>query len=161
MPSQIAAAGFACIRDCLLLRHSTFGIRHWRVIFPRSTTLMLLTLLSCCALAATRSEAQPETGTGLEGEIRIGPGRGGPVRIGVTDSRPLARTIFVVKKAEKIIASFETDDQGRFRVSLPPGKYTVSKRDGKVKVGSYGPFEVEIVGGQMKKVQWECDTGMD
>jgi hypothetical protein len=122
--------------------------------------MMFLTLFCCCALAATLSAAQPETGTGLEGEIRIGPTHGGPARIGVTDSKPLANTTFVVKNDEKIIASFETDDQGRFRVSLPPGKYTVSKRDGKVKVGSYGPFEVEVAA-QMKKVRWECDTGMD
>ena len=122
--------------------------------------MTLLTLFFCLALAATPSEAQPETGTGLEGEMRIGPLHGGPARIGVDDSRPLARATFVVKKNEKIIASFETDDQGRFRVSLPPGKYMVSKSGGKGKVGMYGPFEVEIVAGQMKKVQWECDTGL-
>jgi hypothetical protein len=27
-------------------------------------------------------------------------------------------------------------------------------------VGFYGPFEVEIAAGQIKKVQWNCDTGM-
>jgi hypothetical protein len=127
---------------------------------PRSIIVTLLTLFFCTALAATQSEAQPETGTGLEGEIRMGPIHGGPTRIGVADTRPLANTAFVVKKDDKIIASFETDDQGRFRVSLPPGKCTVSQRDGKGKVGRYGPFEVEIVAGQMKKVQWECDTGL-
>jgi hypothetical protein len=122
--------------------------------------MTLLTLFFCLALAATQSEAQPETGTGLEGEIRIGPVHGGPTRIGVDDSRPLAKTAFVVKKDERIIASFETDDQGRFRVSILPGKYTVSKSGGKGKVGMYGPFEAEIVAGQMKKVQWECDSGL-
>ena len=121
---------------------------------------MLLTLFFCFALAPTQSEAQPETGTGLEGEIRIGPIHGGPTRIGVPDSKPLANTAFVVKKDEKIIASFETNDEGRFRVSLSPGKYTISQRDWKGKIGGYGPFEVEIVAGQMKKVQWECDTGI-
>jgi len=121
---------------------------------------MLLTLFFCCALAATQSEAQPETGTGLEGEIWIGPVHGGPSRLGVPDSKPLAHTAFVVSKDEEIIASFETDDQGRFRVSLPPGKYIVSRKGGKGRVGGYGPFEAEIVAGQMKKVRWECDSGM-
>jgi hypothetical protein len=129
-------------------------------ISSRSVIMTLLTLFFCLTLAATQSAAPLDTGTGLEGEIRIGPVHGGPARIGVVDSRPLANTAFVVKKDEKIIASFETDDQGRFRVSLPPGKYTVSKSGGKGKVGMYGPFEVEIAAGQMKKVQWECDTGM-
>jgi hypothetical protein len=127
---------------------------------PRSIIVTLLTLCFCLALAATQSGAEPETGTGLEGEIRIGPIHGGPARIGVADTKPLAKTAFMVKKDEKIIASFETDDQGRFRVSLPPGKCTVSQRDGKGRVGRYGPFEVEIVAGEMKKVQWECDTGL-
>lgn len=27
-------------------------------------------------------------------------------------------------------------------------------------VGHYGPFEVDVTAGQMKKVQWKCDTGM-
>ena len=121
---------------------------------------MFLPLFSCFVLAAMQADAQPDPGTGLEGEIRISPAQGGPARIGVSDSRPLPNTTFMVTKDEKIIASFTTDDQGRFRVSLPPGKYTVSKKDGKVKVGSYGPFEVEIVAGQLKKVQWKCDSGM-
>jgi hypothetical protein len=129
-------------------------------MFSRPKIAMLLPLFSCVVLAAMESEAQPATGPGLEGEIRISPAQGGPARIGVSDSRPLPNTTFMVTKDEKIIASFTTDDQGRFRVSLPPGKYTVSKEDGKVKVGSYGPFEVEIVAGQVKKVQWKCDSGM-
>jgi hypothetical protein len=129
-------------------------------MFSRPKIAMLLALFSCFAVAAMQSEAQPDTGTGLEGEIRISPAHGGPARIGVSDSKPLPNTTFVVKKDEKIIASFTTNDQGQFRVSLPPGKYTVSKMNGKVKVGNYGPFEVEIVAGQMKKVQWECDSGM-
>ena len=127
--------------------------------FSRPAPLLFLTLFFCFALGAAPANAQPETGTGLEGEIRIGP-PGGPARIGVSNSKPLPNTTFVVKKGEKVVASFQTDDRGRFRISLPPGKYTVSKEQGKLKVGSYGPLAVEIIAGQMKKVQWECDSGM-
>jgi hypothetical protein len=122
---------------------------------------LLFVPLFCLALAAVPSDAQPNIGTGLEGEILVTPAQGGPARIGVSDSKPLSNTTFTVNQDEKIIASFTTDDQGRFRVALPPGKYTISKPGGKVKVGSYGPFEVEIVAGQVKKVQWKCDSGME
>lgn len=128
-------------------------------MFPRPKTAIFLPLF-CLALATMQSEAQPDTGTGLEGEIHISSAPGGPARIGVSDSRPLSNTTFMVKKDEKIIASFQTDDHGRFRIFLPPGKCTVSKNQGKVKVGNYGPFEVELIAGQMKKVRWECDSGM-
>ena len=131
-----------------------------QIMLLRPITVMLLALFSCFALAATHAMAQPDSGTGLEGEIWIGPVQGGPARQGVPNSKPLANTAFVVKKDEKIVASFETDDQGRFRVALPPGTYQVSKPGVKGRIGGYGPFPVEIVAGQMKQVRWECDSGL-
>jgi hypothetical protein len=43
---------------------------------------------------------------------------------------------------------------------LPAGHYTVSIKERKGKIGRYGPFEVDVVAGEMKKVEWSCDTGM-
>jgi len=82
------------------------------------------------------------------------------VTLGVPDSKPLANTIFVVTQDDRTMKSFTTDDQGRFRISLPPGHYSISKKDWKSRVGFYGPFPVDITAGQIKKVQWNCDTGM-
>jgi hypothetical protein len=58
------------------------------------------------------------------------------------------------------VTSFTTDDQGRFRVPLAPGHYTVSKEGKKRGIGRFGPFPVDVVAGQMTKVAWECDTGI-
>ena len=102
----------------------------------------------------------PEAGTGLEGSISLHGISGGPVKQGVPDSKPLANTTFVVKQGDLTITSFTTDDQGRFRISLPPGHYSISKKDWNIRVGFYGPFPVDITAGQIKKVQWNCDTGM-
>ena len=99
-------------------------------------------------------------GSGLEGSISLHTISGGPVKQGVPDSKPLANTPFDVKKGELAVASFTTNDRGRFQISLPPGHYSISKKDWKSRVGYYGPFEVDIVAGQIKKVQWNCDTGM-
>ena len=122
--------------------------------------LTLIALFCCVARAETQPTPPPEPGTGLEGSISLHNISGGPVRQGVPDSKPLANTTFVVKKGDLTIASFTTDDQGRFRISLPPGHYRISKKDWKSRVGFFGPFEVEIAAGQTKKVQWNCDTGM-
>jgi len=103
-------------------------------------------------------KAEPETG--LEGVILVGPIQGGPTKQGVSDSRPLANTEFLVLKENSTVASFKTDDEGRFRISLPSGHYTISRKDWKASIGSYGPFEVEITAGQIKRVQWNCDTGI-
>ena len=122
--------------------------------------LILLALFCCVARAETQPIPPSEAGTGLEGSISLHGISGGPVRQGVPDSKPLANTTFVVKKEDLTVASFTTDDQGRFRISLPSGHYSISKKDWTSRVGFYGPFEVEIVAGQTKKVQWNCDTGM-
>jgi hypothetical protein len=68
--------------------------------------------------------------------------------------------MFVVENEKRAVASFTTDDQGRFRISLAPGHYTVSMNGKKHRIGYYGPFDVDVVAGRKTKVQWECDTGI-
>lgn len=111
--------------------------------------------------AQTPSPAPSNSETGIEGTISLSPIHGGPIREGVPSTRPFANIDFVVMEKERTVASFKTDEQGRFRVSLPPGHYTVAmkeKRSGKI--GHYGPFEVDVTAGQSTRVEWQCDTGI-
>jgi len=134
--------------------------------FMRNQTVLplaavLLVSFSIFASGETPSGSKAASETGLEGVILVGPIRGGPTKQGVPNSGPLPGVEFVVKKENNAIAaSFKTDDQGRFRVALPPGHYTVSRKDWQAAVGNYGPFEVDIAAGQVRKVQWNCDTGI-
>jgi hypothetical protein len=127
---------------------------------PLELFLILLALSCCVVRGETQPTPPPEAGTGLEGSISLHSISGGPVKQGVPDSKPLANTTFDVKKGDLTVESFTTNDQGRFRISLPSGHYSISKKDWKSRVGFYGPFEVDIAAGQIKKVQWNCDTGM-
>jgi len=121
---------------------------------------VLLALLCCVVAADTQPTPSPEAQTGLEGSITLHNISGGPVRQGVPDEKPLANTTFVVKNGDLLFASFTTYDQGRCRVALPSGHYRISRKDWNSRVGFYGPFEVEIAAGPIKKVHWDCDTGM-
>ncbi len=121
---------------------------------------MILALFSCVARAETTPTPSSESGTGIEGLITLHNIQGGPYREGVPDSRPLSKNTFVVKKGDETIASFTTDDKGRFQISLPAGHYSISKKDWKTHVGHYRPFEVDVAAGQVKKVEWKCYTGM-
>jgi hypothetical protein len=127
--------------------------------------IVLLTLSSFSLLAETSPPPQttpppPESETGIVGVITVGPVHGGPIRPGVPSSKPLANADFVVEKDKGAVTSFKTDDEGRFRVLLEPGRYTVSMKGRKGGIGRYGPFKVDVTAGQMTKVQWTCDTGM-
>ncbi len=121
---------------------------------------ILFTVAGCVARADTQPAAAPGAGSGLEGSINLHGISAGPVIQGVPDFKPLANTAFEVKKGEATVATFTTDDQGRFRISLPPGQYSVTRKDWKSRVGFYGPFTVEITLGQMTKVEWRCQTGL-
>ena len=84
----------------------------------------------------------------------------GPIRADAAASMPLANATFAVEKNNGEVTSFTTDDQGRFRVSLPPGHYKISLKGRKSSIGRFGPFEADVVSGKMTKVQWECDSGI-
>src|ERR1041385_3228857 len=86
----------------------------------------------------------PETETGIEGVITVGPIHGGPVRPGIPSSKPLANTAFVVGNDGGVVAEFTTDAQGHFKVSVGPGHYTVLIKEKRGGIGHYGPFDVDV-----------------
>jgi hypothetical protein len=115
---------------------------------------MVMTVCACAG--QTPSEGQ----SGIEGVITISPAQPGPIRAGAAGSKPLANAIFVVQSKEGEVASFTTDDNGRFRIVLRPGHYKVSLKGRKSSIGRFGPFEVDVASGKMPNVQWECDSGI-
>jgi hypothetical protein len=115
-------------------------------------------LIMCAGFLPGQTQSGSETG--IEGVITIDPTRPGPVRADAPSSRPLANTTFVVENQKGETTSFTTDDQGHFRTLLAPGHYKVSLKGRTSSIGRYGPFEVDVVAGQMTKVQWQCDSGM-
>jgi hypothetical protein len=98
--------------------------------------------------------------TGIEGVITVSPIHGGPARPGIPSSKPLANTTFVVSNSTSAVAEFTTDDQGRLKIALPPGHYSVAKKGEQHKIGRCGPFDVDVTVGQVTKVEWHCDSGM-
>jgi hypothetical protein len=141
----------------LKVETSSFVILSPVLLFRYSMRSILLGLF-CLAAPMFASAADPATG--LKGVITAGPVHGGPTRIGVPDSRPLANTTFIAENQKGTVISFSTDDQGRFHLSLEPGHYTVSLKEKRGGIGHYGPFEIDVIAGQMTKVEWHCDTGM-
>jgi hypothetical protein len=109
----------------------------------------------CVSTGQTPSPAE----SGIEGIITISPANPGPTRVGAATT-PLANATFAVEKNNGEVSSFITDEQGRFRVSLPPGHYKISLKGRKSSIGRFGPFEADVAPGKMTKVQWECDSGI-
>src|SRR6266540_6699294 len=113
--------------------------------------LVFLVMTACFS----SGQIQSGSGTGIEGVITFSPTQPGPVRADAPGSEPLANTTFVVENNQGAeVASFTTDDQGRFRVPLAPGHYTVSRKGKKGGPGRFGPFDVDVRKDQMTSVTW-------
>jgi hypothetical protein len=122
----------------------------------------LLIAFGVIAMAVSASAEQTRSGgeSGIDGVITISPANPGPIRADAAPSMPLANVTFAVEKNNGEVTSFITDDQGRFRMSLPPGHYKISLKGRKTTIGRFGPFEADVAPGKMTRVQWECDSGI-
>src|SRR5207244_12714518 len=100
----------------------------------------LLIAFGVIAMAVCASAEQTPSGgeSGIEGVITISPANPGPIRADAPGSVPLANATFAVEKNNGEVTSFTTDDQGRFRVSLPPGHYELTLRGRKSSIGHFG-----------------------
>jgi len=98
--------------------------------------------------------------TGVDGRITMSPSHPGPARPGIENSKPMANVAFVMKGPNGATEEFTTDEQGHFKVSVPPGHYIVTKQGAETKIGRCGPFDVLVAAGQLTHVEWNCDTGM-
>src|SRR5690349_9709231 len=103
---------------------------------------------------ASTSMCSSQTQSGIEGVITLSPSRPGQLKKGSENEVPLAEVSFVVANSQGAVKSFTTDKQGRFRISLDPGHYTVTRKEGASTIGSYGPFEVDVTAGNITKVEW-------
>ena len=95
-------------------------------------------ILSCCLLlGATLSASEPPMG--IEGVITVGPVNGGPARIGIPGSKPLAKATFLAQNEKGIATPFTTDDQGYFRVSTGTESLHRFAKGQKRESGTMGP----------------------
>jgi hypothetical protein len=125
---------------------------------PKMLPIALVIVIMTSFVSAAQTPSGPETG--IEGVINVSPSRPGPTRLDSPASIPLPNTVFAVEGEKGEVASFSTDDQGRFHALLPPGHYKVSMKGKKGGVGKFGPFEVDVAAGKMTNVKWECDSGI-
>jgi hypothetical protein len=119
-----------------------------------------LALISILVWGTMENAPAADAGTGIEGVISIGPTHGGAIRQDEPPTNPMPNKDFVAENDQHApVASFKTDEQGRFHISLAPGKYSISLKE-KTRFPRCGPFTVEVVAGKMTKVNWECDSGL-
>lgn len=129
---------------------------------PNRIAIALAAMAVFCGvvLSGQSPNAASSLNTGIEGTVTVGPVHGGPAKAGVPDSAPLADASFIVETPAGRVATFKTDQQGRFRVELAPGKYTIKIQKALMKGPGCGLSDVEVTATGFKKVTLNCDSGI-
>ncbi len=123
------------------------------MILRAAMVMSLLWLAACASATAAQS--------GITGQVTIGPTCPGPVRPGDTAcaDKPYQATFSVLSDKGKEVSRFQTDADGRFRVNLAPGSYTLHPVQ--KNVFPIAPDQsVTVVAGQYTEVQIMFDSGM-
>ena len=126
---------------------------------PRGRALLLLMVVFMvgCVHAAGPATADE---TGIRGTVSWGPVRPGPARLGESDVAPLQAS-FDVYGAAGPVARFESDEEGRFELPLPPGDYTlVPSADTPIPLPQRQKTAVTVPDSGFVTVEIRLDTGM-
>ncbi len=123
------------------------------------TIILLLTLSACSPVISTTPAATPSSG--IEGQVTEGPMCPGPVPVGenTCPDQPYQASIDVLGTDNKLITQFQTDTQGNFKISLPPGTYLLHPISGKPLPHAADQTVVVNVG-EYTSISILYDTGM-
>ena len=135
-----------------------------------ASVLLVLALTACpdrfrvvddpLSLGAEGNRVPGDGSSGIEGTVLVGP-QCPVVREGEDcPDRPLAAKI-EVKAGERLVARFSSDAQGKFRVPLAPGAYSLVPEGSSGNVLPRGiPQDVTVTAGQFAPVSIQYDSGI-
>jgi hypothetical protein len=129
---------------------------------------LLLTVLACQSgsqpggVEPDHGHQEPDNGhqniTGFEGTAYLGPTR--PVcRVESPCEAPFT-TGFEVWRGKQVVARFQSDSAGRFRLQLPPGTYTVIPDSSAGILLRSQAQQVTVEASRLTQVEWHFDTGI-
>ena len=115
--------------------------------------LGMVAVLAGCA----RSAASGSADAGVQGVVRVGPTCPVEQAGSPCPDRPLATQLQFVRGSD-VVATVRSGDDGRFRVALDPGSYTI--RPAKAGLPSLRPVEVTVPTHGFASVTLTFDSGI-
>jgi hypothetical protein len=110
--------------------------------------------------AATTAPGIQAGSSGIRGQALIGPSCPGPSSgSGECGDKPYQASFIVLNANMQPVTEFQTDAQGKFEVTLPPGEYTLrAQRSGRYPVAA--DVDVTVKKGEYTEVSVHFDSGL-
>lgn len=129
------------------------------------TTLLAFSVLFLAALPLSACTQPPQAFGTLEGHVTIGPLvpvlREGEVEPTPAPEVYAARAIVVFRQdGETEVTRLQIDADGDYRAELPAGTYVVDINHSGIDRAADLPREIEIIAGQVTRLDIDIDTGI-
>lgn len=137
-----------------------FELRFMNPTYPQVMRWLISSLLILSACNPAMDDGYPFLNSGLEGLVTVGP-QCPVVREGEScPDLPYAATL-ELRQSGKLVAQFNSDAQGKFRVTVRPGSYSLEPQSpGGRALPAAGPQTVTVLEGQFSSVAVVYDSGI-
>jgi hypothetical protein len=88
--------------------------------------ICLLLAVFFCTMACSSRPKTEELSSGITGQVLLGPMTPVVRSDKIVPDRPFQAKIQILDEKREFITEFETDEEGKFKVPLPPGTYIIS-----------------------------------
>lgn len=122
-------------------------------------TFGLLCCLSATACGTAGMIDGPSTGSGVAGSVKAGPTCPGGNTAPTCAPAAVTTTVRLVDDHGATVASGRSDEDGRYHIAVPPGRYVVEARTSSPGRGCQ-PVRVQVVAGRWARANVSCDTGI-
>jgi carboxypeptidase family protein len=127
----------------------------------RSSILLIIVVVGLTACARGATAGSPGDGTaGIQGKVLLGPMCPVQQVNSPCPDRPIQADITVTSSDEKTVATGRSDANGTYRISLPPGSYTVTAKRSGDGFGSGKPVTVVVPAGTFVHLDLVVDSGI-
>lgn len=120
-----------------------------------------LLVLAALLIAATCDNGSTKVNSGIEGNVTIGPMCPVERADSPCPDQPYAATIVIENAQGREVARAKSGEDGRFRVALPPGSYTLAPQSPD---GAQLPYaseqRVDVVDGKYTHIDISYDSGI-
>ena len=127
-------------------------------------SLLVLTifafLITGIAIAQNSAQDKKEDKSGIKGKVLLGPKKN-LAKPGDQEFEPFETTLVVkTEDGAKEVTQIKSKSNGRFRIQLEPGTYTVNLQTDGAKYPRCEDTKVKVEPHQFTKVIIKCDTGI-
>jgi len=123
------------------------------------TLLLLLVFLLAACGPKVNDPYEPLTG-GVKGQTIIGPSCPVIQADNPCPDQPYQTTLIVLTLAGNEVTRFQTDEQGKFQVNLPPGDYILHPDNNGRLFPSAADVPFTVIGGQFTNIIITFDSGI-